>query len=90
VKPRALAERVRRVLDRLDDRLDHQVLLPGSDAPHIVATVGAYQRAAGELERRVERPHIDAVTVASWLRTLRFMLQTHRRMAELRHAFRPK
>lgn len=70
-------ERARRILDRLDARLEGQTFGDGADAPHAVALVGAFHRAAGNLERDLDQPSTSIAFVGAMLRALRSTVRTH-------------
>ena len=87
VRP-SLSARVRAVVDKLDDRMEHQTQREGADAPHCVATVGAWQAFAGALERKLDRlaqlGRLDVL--AAELRLLRRVLRDHAVMVNMQGA----
>lgn len=79
-------ERVERILDRLDARLEQQTFLRGADAPHAVALVGAFHRAAGDVERALDHPATSQSYVRNMARILRRMIRTHAAVVAARAA----
>ncbi len=87
MKARAFVERAQRVLDSLDARLEGQTFKPGADAPHAVAIVGTFHRAAGDVERHLERMPLDRFGIVASVRILRRIVRTHAVMVDLRAIF---
>jgi hypothetical protein len=83
----SFADRARRLLDRLDARMEKQTFLPGADAVHCTSTVGIYNRASGDIERLIDVPTAARATICVMLRTLRRIVESHRCMVALRGAY---
>lgn len=86
-----LLARVLTLLDRLDDRLEAQVLLPGADEVHCTAMVGLFHTAAGRAERRFDtlgtaRGSGYERLFATEIRVLRRIVHTHGVMVRERGA----
>lgn len=80
MKPRAFTERARRVIERLDERLERQTFGKGADAVHVVSVAGVFHRAAGQLESDLENPRVSKANIATMLRVLHRIVDSHRVM----------
>ena len=76
------ARRVRRIIDKLSARIDQQAMQRGADAPHCVATVGSFHRAAGYLESDAGK--LPFASVVAHVRILRRVVTTHAIMVRQR------
>lgn len=88
-RARSIPERVRRCIDRLYERLESETLQPHADAVPLTTIVGAYHKATGLLEERLDRrPLFTAHDAAREVRVLRAVVRTHALLRKLRHSQR--
>lgn len=83
MRERSNTARLQRILDRLDERLDVQTMLPSAATLLAVPFVDQYHNTAGFIERRI-LPFADdmsACEVASFVARLLLILREHRSAA---------
>lgn len=82
-----IVERAQRIIDLLSGRMDDQAMRTGADAPHCVSVYGAFQTAAGDLERILERRIIVVPNVVALVRALAKIQRSHLLMVRMRATY---
>lgn len=80
----ATLDRVARILERLDARIEAQCFVPGADAPDAVVMVSIYHNHAHEIEHAAHDPAVQLSWLRGHLRHLRHLQFMHRVLVQRR------